>query len=333
MTGGWTRACAVGAVLVCVVAPAASPLHAAERYALIVAGASGGPEYAEKYDGWRSAFVTILNDGLAMPPAHIVSLGEAADEAGRSATREHVRAVLRDLAKRTTKEDVLLVFLIGHGTSGDGADGAIAAKFNLVGPDLSAEEWAALLRPISARVIFVNGASGSYPFLETIAGRNRVVMTAADSPAQEFETVFPGMFIEAFEGARGDTNKDGRVSAWEAFVYAGAGVRDWFEERGQLATERPLLDDTGDGVGAEVPEGGASPADGELARNTFLQGDAAAPVPTGPVGAGLLERRAALTAAIDALRAKKGSLPADEYDRQLEALLLELATLDRELRR
>ena len=40
---------------------------------------------------------------------------------------------------------------------------------------------------------------------------------------------------------------------------------------GQLATERPLLDDTGDGVGREA---GAPGPDGAVAQVTYLQPEA-----------------------------------------------------------
>ena len=42
-----------------------------------------------------------------------------------------------------TRDDVLLIVLIGHGTF-DGTD----AKFNLVGRDLESAEWSELLRPL-----------------------------------------------------------------------------------------------------------------------------------------------------------------------------------------
>ena len=40
----------------------ASPAGAGERYAMIVAGASGGDAYARKYDQWRATFVATLRD-------------------------------------------------------------------------------------------------------------------------------------------------------------------------------------------------------------------------------------------------------------------------------
>ena len=67
--------------------------------------------------------------------------------------------------------------------------------------------------------------------------------------------------------------KNGRVSIWEAFTYASAGVRQWFEQKGQLPTERPLLDDTGAGIGREAQNPGT---DGAIARVTYLEPDARA---------------------------------------------------------
>ena len=107
-----------------------------------------------------------------------------------------------------TKDDQLLVLLIGHGTSLDGDE----AKFNLVGPDLSATEWADLLKPIAGRVVFVNTTGASFPFLRKLAGRNRVVLTATDAAAQQFETVFPEFFVKAFDDPAADLDKNNRVS-------------------------------------------------------------------------------------------------------------------------
>jgi len=159
--------------------------------------------------------------------------------------------------------DQLLVVLIGHGTTVDGED----AKFNLVGPDLSASEWAALLKPIPGRLVFVDTASGSYPFLRALAGRGRIVLTANDSAAQQFETVLPEFLIKAFADPSADADKDGKVSVWEAFVYASGGVRKWYADQGRLPTERPLLDDTGIGAGRDAQTPGR---DGAVAKVTYF---------------------------------------------------------------
>src|SRR5688572_2070279 len=140
----------------------AGQARAAERYAVIVTGASGGSEYAAKYDAWRASLVKTFHEEFGYPDDHILVLAEQESTGVQKATREHVRQVLTGLRRRVAKEDVVLVLLIGHGSGGE----ADEAKFNLVGPDLSAEEWAELIRPLPGRVVFVNTSSASFPFLK-----------------------------------------------------------------------------------------------------------------------------------------------------------------------
>ncbi len=56
------------------------------------------------------------------------------------------------------------------------------------------------------------------------------------------KVVFPEHFIAAFQQDSSDVDKNGRVSIWEAFEFASAGVKDYFERKGQLPTERPVLE-------------------------------------------------------------------------------------------
>ena len=300
------------------------PVSAGDHYAIVITGAAGGEAYAQKYDKWRLSFVATLREKFHYPDDHVVVLADADSAGVLKATRENVRRVLGDLRKRATKDDQILVLLIGHGTSLDGED----AKFNLVGPDLSASEWADLLKPIAGTLIFVDTTSGSFPFLRKIAGRGRVVVTSTDSAAQLFETAFPEFFVKAFDDPAADVDKNGRVSMWEAFSYASAGVRQWFEQRGRLATERPLLDDTGAGIGREAQNPGA---DGAVARVIYLEPEAASAASDTAAGA-LLKRKADLEAQIEALKARKDSLPPDQYDAELEKLLLELARVSQQIR-
>jgi hypothetical protein len=312
--------------LLCVVCIGAgsSTAEAAERFALVITGASGGDNYALKYAGWRAAFVDLLR-GLKYPDDHIVVLAEHEEGTTRKATRDNVRGALTDLRKRSGRDDVVVILLIGHGTSGDGDE----AKFNLVGPDLSADEWAALIKPIPARVVFIDTTSGSFPFLKKIAGRNRIVITATDNAAQQFETVFPEFLVKAFGEEGADQDKNGKVSVWEAFQYASAHVRDWFVEKGQLATERPLLDDTGAGIGREFDTPGP---DGPLAQTTYLEPEAPAANTGNAEVDALLRRRADLQNQLEQLRARKTNMPAEEYEAELEKILLELARIDRQVR-
>ena len=298
---------------------------AGDKYAVVITGASGGEAYAQKYDKWRASFIDLLREKFGYPPERLVVLAESGGQGTEKATREQVQRVFAELRRKLTKEDQLLVFLIGHGTTADGEE----AKFNLVGPDLSATEWADLLKPIPGRLVFVNTTSASFPFLRKLAARGRVVMTATDSSAQQFETVFPEFFLKAFEDGGADLDKSGRVSFWEAFTYASAGVRGWFEHKGQLPAERPLLDDTGAGVGREAQNVGV---DGAVARVTYLAPDAVLALPSDATQAALVKRRADLERQVEELKARKESTPPDQYDAELEKLLIEIARISQQLR-
>jgi hypothetical protein len=295
-----------------------APARAGDNYALVVAGASGGEPYAARYAGWRQSFVSTLRTKFGYPDDHVIVLAEIPGPGIRAATRDEVRRVLLQLRDRLGKEDQLVVLLIGHGTAADGSGGE-DAKFNLVGPDLRAREWADLLKPLMSRLVFVDTTAASFPFLHHLAGPRHIVVTATDSSAQEFETTFAGFFVRAFEDPSADADKSGRVSLLEAFTYASAATRAWYEQRGQLPTERPLIDDDGDGVGHEAWNPGS---DGAVARATFLQPP---PMPANEVAAASARRQRELESQIDDLKRRRASMPAAAYDAELERLLLELA--------
>jgi hypothetical protein len=162
-----------------------------------------------------------------------------------------------------------------------------------------------------------------------LAAKGRVVLTSTDAAAQQFETVFPEFFIKAFDDPAADLDRNGRVSMWEAFTYASAAVRQWFEQKGQLPTERPLLDDTGTGTGREAQNPGA---DGAIARVTYLEPDAVLALPADTAIAALMRRRAELENLLEELKARKESLPPDRYDAELEKLLVEIARISAQIR-
>lgn len=315
---GYARIVAVAAGLML----SAEAAGAGERYAVIVAGASGGETYAAQHQKWRDDLTAALRNMYVFPEANVVSLGESGPEASR-ATGENVRRLLGDLRRRLTRDDLLLVVLIGHGTF----DGEVA-KFNLVGPDLTAAEWKTALDGMPGRLVLVNTTESSYPFVEELSQRGRVVITATDSVAQRFATVFPEHFVRAIADLSSDFDKNGRVSIWEAFAAASNGVKLHYEQRGQLSTERPVLDDNGDKVGREAQTPGP---DGALARTTYL--DAEPGTVTADVAlAGLHRRRAALEAQLEELKTRKESLSTEDYESQLERILVELSRVSRQIR-
>ena len=316
------------AVAALVLLAAHGPAEARDYFTLIVSGASGGPEYAERYDRWRSGIIAALRAQPGFRDDHLVVLAEAGAAGVGGASREGVRRAVREFAARMDEQSVLFVLLLGHGTF-DGQD----AKFNLVGPDLTASEWAALVDPLPGRLVFVNTSAASAPFLVPLANSDRVVITATESPAQRYATVFPEFLTRAFVDASSDFDRNGRVSVWEAFTYASAGVRRWYQERGRLATERALLDDTGDGLGIDAGDVADGPRAGLSAAVYIGAGSDEVATSQGGEMDRLVSRRAALEIEVEELRAARATLAPERYAAELERLLLELARVSRDMRR
>lgn len=302
----------------------AAPVSASERYALIVSGANGEASYADQYAQWRQQTVTALLEKLAFDDAKILTLSDGGD-AAHEATAAGVRRSLESLRGQMRADDLLFVLLIGHG-SFDGTD----AKFNLVGPDLSSVEWAALLKPLPGQVVVVNTTAASFPFLERLAAPRRIVVTSTDSVAQRFDTVFPEYFIRALTDANADLDKNGRVSVWEAFAAASMGVRRYYTQRGQLATEHALIDDNGDGVGREA---GGEGTDGSISSRLYLDPEVAGSAPTDEELLQLLQKRAGLQIDVDELKQRRQLLTPDEYEKEFERIMIALATVSRDIRR
>jgi hypothetical protein len=315
----------VSVLLVLLVAGAQPAFAEGNRYVVIVQGASGDPQYATMHRAWVDGLAAALRDRLKIDPANISLLTEQPkNERELRGTAESVRTVFGRLAKETKADDLVFVMLIGHG-SGDAA----AAKFNLVGPDLASEEWSALLKPIAARIAFVDSTSSSFPFVAALSGPNRVVITATGSYAQRYHTVFPDAFIKALMAPESDADKNGRISLLEAFTQASRIVALHYEQKGNMSTETPTIEDTGDGKGRSAVVPGD---DGAIAALTYLD-VVAAPTAADPEVRALLVRQQTLTEQIDELRRRRGTISREEFDREFEKLIIDLALVSRDVRK
>jgi hypothetical protein len=301
-----------------------APVAASDRYALIVSGANGEASYSEQYGQWRQQAATALLEKLGFDDSKILTLFDGGD-AAHASTAIGVRQSLDALRAKMRPGDLLFLLLIGHG-SFDGTE----AKFNLVGPDLSSSEWAALLKPLPGQLVVVDTTAASFPFVEHLAGPRRVVITATDSVAQKFDTVFPEYFIRALTDANADLDKNGRVSVWEAFASASMGVRRYYTQRGQLPTERALIDDNGDGVGREA---GGDGTDGSASSRLYLDPDVPGAAPTDEELLQLLQKRAGLQIDADELKQRRPLMTPDEYQKEFERLMIALATVSRDIKR
>lgn len=303
-----------------------SAVHAEDSFTLIVSGASGGAHYAERYEGWRSRLVAALRERPGFQENRLRVLAETPGPGIGRASREGVRDAIFELGRRMKDDSVLSILLFGHGTF----DGRVA-KFNLVGPDLEAIEWKALLDSIPGYVVFVNTGGASFPFIEALAGDRRVVISATASQFQRYDTVFPEFFVEALSALESDIDKDYRVSVFEAFEFSSKNVRRWYRREGRLATERALIDDSGDGVGKEVDGEGS---DGTLAARLFIGAERReiSEVSDKILGP-LFAEQAVLESEISNLRINRPAMSEADYRDILERLLIELASVSREIRR
>jgi len=288
---------------------------------LIVVGAPGD-------ESFRSVFAEAAQDWVAA--------SAKANKTHRllesSATDTNQIIQLRELlSAQKPAEQELWIVLIGHGTF-DGRE----AKFNLSGPDLPAKEMAELLAPIQRPIILVNTASASAPFINACSGPNRVIITATRSGYEENLTHFGGYIGKAFGDLASDLDKDGQVSALEAFLMASRQVEDFYKSEKRLATEHALLDDNGDGKGtpssfyngvrpAKKPDEAAN-VDGFRAHQIhFIYSEEEANLPPA-----IRKCRNDLELDLGQVRARKQQLKEEEYLQEIEPILLELSRLYRD---
>ena len=315
-----TRSLAIAALLMSL----STSALAESRWAVIISGASGGEKYAEQMNTWRGDLRTALINRYQFKPEFVKIFVDEAAPAGDKGTSENVRKFFGELKKSSTKDDFVLIILLGHGTF----DGDVA-KFNLVGPDMTAKDWTDALSGVQGRVTLVNTTEASFPFLESLTAKGRVVITATDSAAQKYATVFPEYFVKAMKEASTDLDKNGRTSLYEVFASASAAVKQHFEQRGQLLTEHAVLDDNGDGKGRQAADEGP---DGGVARIAFLDAEVATDS-ANPELANLIKRRRTLEAQAEEHKNLKGVMPDAEWNAQFEKLMLELAQVSAEIRK
>lgn len=292
-------------------------LHASTFY-VTVAGLGGEQDYEQRFTSQAQEIDKLLHGSST--DAKVTTLY------GPQATKANVQNALAQVAREAKPGDAFVLMLIGHG-SFDGYD----YKMNLPGPDISGVELASLLDRIPCtRQLVVNMTSASGGSRAALEKANRVVITATKSGNEKNATVFARFWVEALRDPGADTDKNETVSALEAFTYASAKTADFYDTQKRLATEHPTLEDTGLGDGERKP----SPENGEglkAAQFPLLRIGSAQIAANTPEKKALLEKRDQLEEQIDKLKYEKAAMPADEYKKQLEDLLIQLAKTQAEL--
>ncbi len=319
------------ALVVLFVAAAVQPAAGQDdTHLLVITGLGGDPAYSERFMEWGGSLVGAAGETFGLPTDNIIYLGEdpAADPLIQDrSTRENVDQAFAKLASNSQPGDHIFIVLIGHGAYANGE-----SRFNLPGPDLTAEDFGLHLDQLAdRRVTFANLASASGEFVKALSGDGRAIVTATRTGRERNETIFGGYFVGAFTGEDADLDKDGRVSLWEAFEFARIEVTREYETSNRIATEHPVLDDNGDGEGStELVDA----ADGALARTMFLAADptlAAARATDDLELRALLLQKSDVERRIEELRALRDQIDPERYENELEELLVELALTNREI--
>ncbi len=310
------------------VQPAAKPAQKLpadqNKFAVVITGISGEESYTKKFAEWTNKLREALTGQLGFAEEKVFVLTEKPEGEERRSTAEGVRQLFVELKNSLKADNQLFIFFIGHGSFVDKV-----AKFNLVGPDLAVNDYAVMLNALpSKNIVVVNMASASGDFVKPLAGEGRVIITATRSGMEQNATRFPEFFIGALGNPEADADKNGRVSVFEAFEYAAKMTDNGFKQKGILATEHALLEDNGDGKGHEKPEEG----DGTLSKLIYFDSLPQQQAGGDPALAKLYSERMRLEGEIGRLKGRKAQMTEDDFDNELEKLLVELATLNQTIK-
>lgn len=329
---------------------------------LIVSGIGGESHYSQRFDRWSRSIGQLLSQYQNVDEKHVNRLADVdssnsansddtddrrsvqphADDSSMAlvrvdarSTRDNILTSLADISEQAAAGDTVFVVLIGHGST----DGA-RALFNVPGPDLSAQDLIDPLDKLAEQtVVLINTTASSSPFLQALADPKRIVISATSNPAENQHTYFGQYFIQALASSAADRDKDKRVSMLEAFNFASTATQRHYTDKGSIPTEHALLDDDGDGIGSTEPRSTTLDSDkdktnldGARAARVFLHEGPRTGEQSTEKSLGFDIAARALVDEIESLKRRRDRLSAEEFDRQLEAVLLELAKNRRDLR-
>jgi hypothetical protein len=285
-------------------------------YYVTVAGLAGEPDYEQQFTQLATDLDKLLKS--TGPDAHVYTLTDA--------TRAQLTRVLAQVASQAKPSDDFVLILIGHGTF-DGYQ----YKFNLVGPDITAQDLASLCDRIpSKRQLIVNTTEASGGSVLALQRRGRAVIAATKDGNEKNATVFARYFVQALHDPQADLDKNNAISALEAFDYAQRHTADFYSSQKRLATEHAVFEDTGEHQPTRAPDN----EDGEglfLSTFTLIRIGAAQKAYNNPAKRALLAQKEDLERKIDTLKYRKAAMSQDDYKQQLTQALLDLAKVQEQL--
>ncbi len=312
MKASWLPRCAaLGSLL------GATFAHA-DIYYVNVSGLGGEADYEQRFAAQASELDRITKAGGTT--AHVVTL------AGGDATREHLQQAFADIAVHAHADDALVVTLIGHG-SFDGTE----YKFNLPGPDVSAEQLADWCNHVAAtRQLIIDTSSASGGAVKALQRHDRVVIAATKAGTEKNATVFARYWVEALQDPGADTDKNQIISGLEAFQYATRKTAAFYETEKRLATEHAVFEEGG--KAAPVRDGTADGDAGRmLASFALVRLGGSTQVASDPAKLVLLKQKEELEQKIDLLKYQRAAMSPEEYRTLLSQALVSLAKVQQEL--
>jgi hypothetical protein len=243
---------------------------------------------------------------------------------GRDATAAKLTETMGEVARNAKADDEFALILIGHG-SFDGVE----YKFNLVGPDVTAAEIAAMCDRVPARrQLIVDTTSASGGAMPALEKPGRAVIAATKSGTEKNATVFARYLVEALEDPATDTDKSDSITAMEAFTYATKKTAAFYDSQKRLATEHAVFNDVGHGDPVRQAGNGQGAL---LSSFTLLRLGSSQQAANDPEKRALLDKKDQLEQKIDALKYQKAAMDPDDYKKQLTETLVELAKVQQEL--
>jgi hypothetical protein len=318
---------------------ARKPAAAADpnKFALVVAGVGGEDSYTKKFTAQATKLYDILTTQLGFGTKNVTLLTEgvtagnpedgsqeADASSARRATAEEVKKAFASIKSEAKPDSFVLIVLIGHGSVDNQQP-----KFNLIGPDLTAKDYAQLIATLpNKRVVFVDCSSSSGEFIKPLSAEGRIIITATRSGNEQNATIFAEHFIAGLADLTADADKNGRISVLEAFNYATAKTAEWYKQKNRLATEHALIDDNGDGTGHEDASGN----DGSIAKIIYLDSKSFEEAAGDADLARLIKERQRLEEEVEKLKGRKNDMKPDEYEAELERLLVDLAKVNQQIK-
>ncbi|MGH1470727.1 MAG: hypothetical protein ACRBCS_06010 [Cellvibrionaceae bacterium] len=299
----------------------------AKKYALILVGASYDDKYDKQFKTWAIDLRKSLIKEYGYQSKRITVLlgNESKRNIGSDgkANANTIKKSFEDLAKTIKTNDQLMLVMFGHG-SGEGD----SSKYQIVGPDLTALDFRAMMAEIKTQnIVVVNTTSASHGFTKSLASPGRVLLSATRSRAEIYDTLFPHYFVEGLEKKKADRDKNDRVSVLESFLYANNKVAEYYKKNDILPSEHATLEDNDDAVFSVDP---LHQNDGRIAEIAYIDVDALSNNQLSPKVAVLKSKMDKLERDIFLLRGQKKQFDSEEYWQKLEPLLIELATTTRD---